>query len=164
MSEKKGKGKISVKTSGKGYENVWLYLPSKIAKDSSFPFLDKEEVNVEIKEGQLIVSKRDTLRELIRNYGIENATLPYLIETKAKENRNKPFILFKNEIYSYQETHEWSNRIAHGILQLIEELDLKKHHIAVILPNSPEFIFSWFGIVKAGRIFIPINRFLKGGL
>ena len=163
MTEKLGKGKISIKKSGKGYENFWLYIPSKIGKDSLFPFEDKEEVKIEIKNKQLIITKRDTLRELIKGYGIDNATLPYIIEEKANQNKHKPFLLFQDKSFSYLETHNISNRIANGILKILKVLKLKKKtHIALMLPNNPDFILIWFGIVKVGCLFVPINRFLRG--
>lgn len=162
MTEKLGKGKISIKKSGKGYENFWLYIPSKIGKDSSFPFNDKEEVNIEVQDGRMLITPRDTLRELIKKHGVENATLPYVIEEKAIQNKDKPFLLFQDKKYSFLETHEISNKIANGIVNILTRLKLKKKtHIALMLPNNPDFIFTWFGIVKAGCIFVPINRFLK---
>ncbi len=164
----RGKGKIIIRKSGKlktghgGYNTFWLYIPSKIGKDSSFSFNDREEVNVELKDGNIIVSKRNDIIELINEYGMKNATLPKLIEQKAKKNKEKILIYYKDESYSYREVHEFSNRIAHGIIKILKELNLKKPKIALILPNKPEFFFYWFGIVKSGCIFVPVNPFLEG--
>jgi len=168
MSEKAiGKGKILIRKSGRGYENVYLYISSKIAKDSAFPFSDKEEVNIEIRNGTLIVSKSNQLIDLINKYKIENATLPRLIESKARGNKDKPFLLFKDEIFSYRQVHKISNKIANGLISLSKRLNLrfgkiKSSKVALLMPNCPDFIFCWFGIIKAGLVFVPINRFLKG--
>ncbi len=169
IEEKKGIGRILARKSGYrkdgkygGYEYLYLSLPNIVAKDSAFPFKDKEEVNVELKDGKLIVSKRDEILELIERFDFSKLTLPSLIEEKAKENKNKSFLLYKGEKYSYEQMHTMSNRIAHGILNLKRELKLKKSHIALMLPNTPIFFFCWFGVVKAGCVFVPINRFSRG--
>lgn len=172
MPNVKGDGKIVKKRSGYGkngrggYEYVQIYVPSKISKDSSFPFIDKEEVSIEIQNNKLIISKKDRLIDLIKQYKLDKnfyTTLPKLIEAKAIENQKRPFLIFKDNIYSYKETNEKVNSIAHGILKLIKQINVKKNtHIAIMLPNCPEFIFCWFAIVKAKCIFIPVNRFLEG--
>ena len=171
MPKIKGTGKILKRKSGYskevrrgGYEYVHVYLPSKIVKDSSFSFKDKEEVDIELENGKIIISKKDKLIDLIQSFNNESITLPNLIESKVLENQKKPFIFFKDSIYSYEKTNDNSNRIAHGILNLLNDLTLNRRriNIAVMLPNCPEFIFIWFGIVKTGNLFVPINRFLKG--
>jgi crotonobetaine/carnitine-CoA ligase len=160
---KKGKGKITSKKSGNSrYESVWLYIPSKLVKDSSFPFIDKEEVSIEIENEKLIVSKIDELIKIIEDYGIENATINKLIIDKSIENKNKPFIYYKNQTVTYKELNEKSNQIAHGIYNLIKKLKLKRPKISLIFPNCPDFIFCWIGIIKAGGIFSPIDITYQG--
>ncbi|MFX1238325.1 MAG: AMP-binding protein, partial [Promethearchaeota archaeon] len=135
-----------------------------IAKDSSFPFSIKEDVNIEIIDDKLVISKRDELFDIIENYGIKNATLPRLLQTKAIENKNKPFLFYKDESFSYKELNENSNRIAHGLLNIIKSQNLRRPKISVMLPNCPDFIFCWFGIVKTGGVFVSINLHYKGEL
>ncbi|MFX1256548.1 MAG: hypothetical protein ACFFAN_01710 [Promethearchaeota archaeon] len=51
-------GKITKRKSGHGkYESMWIYIPSKLAKHKSFPFSDKENVSIEIKNNKLVISK-----------------------------------------------------------------------------------------------------------
>ena len=78
-------------------------------------------------------------------------------------------ILYKNRKYTYIEINENSNRIANGILRIAKELPLKRgkypkttSKIALMFPNNPDFLCCWFGIVKAGYIFVPINSYLEG--
>ena len=94
-----GKGKISRKKSGNpGYNTLWVYIPSKIAKDKNFPFRDKEEVLVELKGERLEIQKIYNLSDLTKVYGIEDATLPKLIESRAKISKNKPFLYYRNQV------------------------------------------------------------------
>ena len=155
---KRARGKITRKKSGGGgYESIWIYVPSKLAKDSSFPFSNKEDVNIEIIDDKLVISRRDELYDIIESYGIENATIPKLLQKKAAENKDKPFLYFKNESFSYQEINSNSNRIAHGLLKIIKKLKLRRPKISVMLANSPEYIFCWFGIIKTGSVYVAIN-------
>lgn len=162
---KVAKGRISKKKSGnRGYDSFWIYVPSKISKDNSFPFRDKEEVNVELKGSSLIINKIYNLNEITEKFGLTNATLPELLEKKAIINKNIPFIYFKNEIYSYQETNKISNKIANGLLNLIKELKLNNPKIALLFLNCPDYIFCWFGVAKTGYVSVSLNYLSKGPL
>jgi len=159
-------GKITVKKAGKkykgkDYESLYAYIPSKIANDPSFPFDHDDKVYIEIKDGRLILSKREKIFELLETFGLRNATLPRVLEQKAKENQFRTFVIFEDQKISYREVNERANRIAHGILKL--NLG-RKPKIAVMLPNIPEFLDCWFGIAKIGGVIIPINIHLKGDM
>ena len=160
-----GKGKISKKKSGnRGYSSIWLYIPSKITKDSDFPFRDKEEVMIELKGEHMEVRKVYNLSDLTKPYGIEEPTIPRLIESKAAINTDKPFIYFKEDVYSYYKTNVISNRIANGLKTQIKKLKLKNPNISLLFPNSPDALFCWFAIAKIGGVFVPINYQLEGEL
>ncbi len=168
-------GRITTKKSGgSGYPSYWIYIPSKIAKSEKFPFkVDKFPYKIEIKitpEGKLLISKVDELTKIIMDYGLENATLPKVLEKKAKENKDRPFIYFKEDSYSYDDVNKLSNKIANGIIDFLEKVGLRKKgkrlkkfvKISLMLPNCPELIFCCFGIIKAKGIAIPINTELQG--
>jgi crotonobetaine/carnitine-CoA ligase len=160
-----GKGKISKKKSGnRGYSSIWLYIPSKIAKDGDFPFRDKEEVMIELKGEHMEIRKVYNLSDLTKPYGIKEPTIPKLVESKAEKNKEKPFIYFRDEIYSYYDTNLISNRIANGLIKQIKKLKLKSPNIALLFPNCPDALFCWFAIAKTGGVFVPINYQLEGEL
>jgi len=61
------KSKITTRKSGNGgYKSVWIYIPSKISKDNSFPFQENEVVLIKIEDGSLIISKNDELSKIVR--------------------------------------------------------------------------------------------------
>ena len=160
-----GKGKISKKKSGnRGYSSIWLYIPSKIAKDSDFPFRDKEEVMIELKGEHMEIRKVYNLSDLTKPYGIEEPTIPKLVESKAAINKDKPLIYFKDDIYSYNSVNLISNRIANGLKTQVKKLKLKSPNISLLFPNCPDEIFCWFAIAKIGGVFVPINYQLEGEL
>jgi len=161
------KGRITTRKSGKGdYDSAWVYIPSKVFNDISFPFSDKEEVMIEVKnDGSLLIKKSEVLVDIINEYGIENATLPKLIEKKVEENGNHIFLYFKDETFTFNQINQRSNQVAHTLINTFKELKLKKRpKVSIIFPNRPEFIFCWFGVVKAGGVFSPINTELNGDL
>lgn len=162
MVRKFGEGKVSYKSSGKGkYSAVWIYIPKVIADDEEFPFKNKERVLIEIENGKLVIGKKNELDSIINSYGIENASIPKLLYLKAKENKNKPFLYFKDEVYSYKETNKLSNQIANGLLELTERLDIKRATMGIMMSNCPDYIFSWFGVLKAGFVSVLLNPYVK---
>lgn len=159
---KTGKGKISKKRSGnRKYTSFWVYIPSKIAKDSEFPFRDKEEVMIELKGEHLEIRKIYNLSDLTKVYDIEDATLPKIIESKALINKNKPFIYYRDDVYTYEDANIISNQIANGLIKHLKKLKLKNPNISLIFSNHPEALFCWFGIAKTGSVFVPISYLFK---
>jgi acyl-CoA synthetase (AMP-forming)/AMP-acid ligase II len=157
-----GKGKIVIKPSNNGrYKTAWIYLPAKIANDSSFPFKANEEVLIELKNDYISITKNDKRSRLIKEIGTDNTTLPKIIEKKAIEKKNQDFLFFRDEVFTFDDINIRANKIAHGILDLIAKVKLKKPKISLMMNNCPDFIFTWFGIVKAGCILVPINILLK---
>ena len=85
-----------------------------------------------------------------------------LIKNKAEENKDKTWIIFRDEKYSYKETDDISSRIASGLIELGAK---KGDRIAIYAFNSPQWLFSYFGILKAGCIPVTVNTgFIKGPL
>jgi hypothetical protein len=49
----KGRGKIHEPVKGR----IMIYIPADVHKDSAFPFKPRDSVEIEIVEGELVVSK-----------------------------------------------------------------------------------------------------------
>ncbi|MFX1322781.1 MAG: AMP-binding protein, partial [Promethearchaeota archaeon] len=130
----------------------------------AFPFRDKEEVVIELKGEHLEIRKIYNLSDLTKVYDIQDATLPKMIESKALINKDKPFIYFHDEVYTYEDVNIISNQIANGLIKQIKKLQLKNPNISLIFPNNPEALFCWFAIAKTGSVFVPISYLLKKDL
>jgi crotonobetaine/carnitine-CoA ligase len=87
--------------------------------------------------------------------------LSCLTEIKARKNGDKIAILNEDRHLSYWELNELASRFARGLLGLGVE---KGDKIVVIFPNSIEFLYIWFGIMKIGAVAVPLNTALKGPL
>ncbi|WXG39704.1 MAG: AMP-binding protein [Candidatus Freyarchaeum deiterrae] len=60
--------------------------------------------------------------------------------------------------YTYRELMHWSDTIAAGLADMGVE---KSRGVGIYMTNSPEFIFSVYGISQNGAVAIPINPMLK---
>jgi len=157
-----GKSKIVIKSSGNGkYKTTWIYIPSKIANDTSFPFGDDEEILIEVHGDSMVITKNNKRSRTIREFGINNVTLPKLLEKKAEENGERTFLYFNDEKISFFEINAKANQFANGIINITDELHLKKPKISILMNNSPFYLFLWFGILKSGCVAVNINTSLR---
>ncbi|GAB6173711.1 ATP-dependent acyl-CoA ligase [Paradesulfitobacterium aromaticivorans] len=82
-----------------------------------------------------------------------------LIVEQAQKWGDKTFLYFEDEQYSYRNIDQTSNRLANGLIDLGV---VKGEKVGVMLPNHPDFIFSWFALAKIGCVIVPVNTALKG--
>nr|XP_020474497.1 very long-chain acyl-CoA synthetase-like isoform X2 [Monopterus albus] len=81
---------------------------------------------------------------------MQRGTVTYLdcFIYQAKKNPNKPFIIFENQILSYQDVDRRSNQFANAFRS---EGSLKKGDIvAQLMCNEPDFVCVWLGLCKLG--------------
>lgn len=81
----------------------------------------------------------------------------FLIES-AKKDSSKIALNFQGKNITYKEVNELSNRFANGL----RSLGLPKgSRVALILPNTPQFVFCFYGILKAGGTVVSCNPLYK---
>lgn len=76
---------------------------------------------------------------------LENASSKYSLKTAIVSGSRR---------ISYKELDEDSNRVAHYLIE--KGLD-KDDRVAILLPNSLEYVVLFFGILKAGGIAVPLD-------
>jgi len=82
-----------------------------------------------------------------------------ILEEMAKKYGDKTFLYFRDEQVSYRELNAASNRVSNGFLKL----GIKKgDNVSIMLPNCPDFLYSWFGLAKIGAVNVPVNNMYKG--
>ena len=86
-------------------------------------------------------------------------TIGHIVEDKAAIHGSKPFMFFMGEEYSYQKLYEESNRVANGLYKIGIK---KKDKVVTVIPNVPEYLYIWWGIVKAGAVNVPLNPNYRG--
>lgn len=77
---------------------------------------------------------------------------------RAQRFANKTFLYFRDRSWSYAELNRSAEKAA-GLLQSCGAV--RGEHIAVLIPNSPEFLYLWFGAMKGGFTAVTINTLLK---
>lgn len=91
--------------------------------------------------------------------GASAVGLGEMLEEITKRYKRRDALVFENQTFSYQELEENANRVAGGL----EALGINQgDRVALMLPNIPEFAFSFFGIQKLGAVAVPFNTMYKG--
>jgi len=81
-----------------------------------------------------------------------------LVGVTAKLDPGRTCMKFKGATMTYGQVDGLSSRFASALVAL----GLKKgDRVAVFLPNMPQFVFAYFGILKAGGVVVPCSPLYK---
>jgi long-chain acyl-CoA synthetase len=86
--------------------------------------------------------------------------LATMLRESALAEPGKDFLRFPTGALSYAEVDEASGRVAAALRARGYRPGDK---VALQLPNIPEFVSAYFGILKAGLVLVPLNPLLKAG-
>jgi len=82
-----------------------------------------------------------------------------ILEDRAAKFGKKTALIFEGKEISFEKLNENVNRLANGLRNLgISRGD----RVAIMLPNIPEFIYSFFALQKLGAVAVPFNTMYKG--
>ena len=88
---------------------------------------------------------------------IYNAATTFVDENIAQGRGGKIAIYYQDQTITYQEVFEKVNRTGNAFKDLGIEIE---NRVLVILPDSPEFAYSFFGAIKIGAVAIPTNPWM----
>ncbi len=80
--------------------------------------------------------------------------LQEILHKTAKAYPEKTAITYNEHEISYAQLDAFSNQFANALIKLGMEKDCR---VAVFLPNIPQFIFAYFGALKAGAVVTAIS-------
>jgi long-chain acyl-CoA synthetase len=83
-----------------------------------------------------------------------SATLLDMLSRSAMRYARRPALYFFGKTISYQDCHSLVDRFARG---LAARGIRKGDRVALCLPNSPQAVIAYFGIMKAGGIVVACN-------
>jgi long-chain acyl-CoA synthetase len=84
--------------------------------------------------------------------------LATILRESARSTPDKPLVQFADRSWTYAEVDDISGRVASSLL----ESGLRPGEtVAVQLPNVPQFLFAYFGVLKAGLVMMPLNPLLR---
>jgi len=91
----------------------------------------------------------------------EKYVLGRMLEDAAKKYPGATYFWFEGERYSYSKVLARSRRVARGFA---DQGVKKGSHVAMLMENCPEFIYTWFGLALLGAVEAPFNPFHKGSI
>ncbi len=81
-----------------------------------------------------------------------------LLSISAERHPHRTAIVFGQKKINYKTLNVLTDRIAAGLI----DLGIKKQdRVALFLDNCPEFVISYFAVLKAGALVVPINYMFK---
>jgi len=81
-----------------------------------------------------------------------------ILEDAARISPKKTCIYFEESNYSFGEIKNLVDKIA----RFLVEIGIRKgDRVGIILPNSPDFVLAFFGILRAGGVVVAINPRFK---
>ncbi len=80
--------------------------------------------------------------------------LYYFLEESARKYPDRACTIFKGAVITYKEMNEGSDRIAAALA----DMGVKKgDRVGIFMPNTPQFVMAYFGILKAGGVVVATN-------
>lgn len=79
----------------------------------------------------------------------------HFLRESAKKYPDQPCTIFKGAVITYKEMDELTDRFAAA---LIKEVGVKKgDRVGLFIPNTPQFVIAYFGVLKAGGVVVATN-------
>src|SRR6185437_444653 len=98
---------------------------------------------------------------MMHDYPLKQRTIGHLLADKAKRIGDRTWLIFGEQRYTYAQAHDLSNRYANAF----RGLGIRKgDHVAVMMANCPEFIWTIWGLGKIGAVTVPLNTAARGEL
>jgi benzoate-CoA ligase len=82
----------------------------------------------------------------------------YFLYHNLEEGReNKTCLYFEDETYTYGETARMANRAGNALRAAGLEIE---DRVLIVLPDCPEFVWTWFGASRVGAVITMVNPLL----
>jgi crotonobetaine/carnitine-CoA ligase len=97
----------------------------------------------------------------MRFYDVGDRTTTHILADKAATIGDRPFLHWQGTTYTYRDLDEMTNRYANGFAAAGVR---RGDHVAMLMPNCPEFLWTLWGLGKLGAVAVPLNTAAKGDL
>ena len=95
------------------------------------------------------------------DHPLQRRVLPRLLAEAAQAEGDRPFILHRDETWSYADVERATTQLAHGLRRFGVG---RGSRVALMLDNSPRYILTLFAVAKLGALNVPINTASRGDL
>ena len=87
------------------------------------------------------------------------SAIEMVVRERARVHPDAPWLAFGDESYTWADVLTYANRAANGWLELgVRPAD----RVAILLPNCPEFIWAYLGLLFIGAGPVPVNTAQRG--
>ena len=83
-----------------------------------------------------------------------DAPLHHFLEEAARKYPDRACTIFRGAVITYKEMNTITDRIASGLVGMGVE---KGDRVGIFMPNSPQFVMAYYGILKAGGAVVATN-------
>lgn len=80
------------------------------------------------------------------------------LNSSARRHPDKVAVIYQKRRLTYKEIHTYVNTFARKLVEFGIKLG---DRVLLLLENSPEYVISYYGIMKAGGIVVPVNTDIK---
>jgi long-chain acyl-CoA synthetase len=85
---------------------------------------------------------------------IPTAPLFHFLEESARKYPDRACTIFKGAVITYKEMNELTDRLAAALV----DMGVKKgDRVGIFMPNTPQFVMAYYGILKAGGAVVATN-------
>ena len=85
---------------------------------------------------------------------IPNAPLFHFLEESARKYPDRACTIFKGAVITYREMNELTDRVAAALV----DMGVKRgDRVGIFMPNTPQFVMAYYGILKAGGSVVATN-------
>lgn len=89
---------------------------------------------------------------------LQHYSVRHFFEAAVEEIPNDPFLIWEDQIHSYQQVNEQIDRAA----ALWHSMGVRHgDRVSFMVDNSPEFLYAWLGLAKIGGVLVAINTGFK---
>ena len=82
----------------------------------------------------------------------------YFLDDRIEEGfGNKIAVYCGSKQYTYREVQQMANEVGNVLLRLGVEME---DRVLIVLPDSIEFVATWFGVAKIGAVITMVNTIL----
>ncbi len=95
----------------------------------------------------------------MHNLPLEQRVLGPILAEKARTEGERPCMTVDGRTYSFAETDRLARQLGRGLRKMgVRKQDM----ITMLLPNSAEFVLTWYACCVVGAVMVPINPTYNG--
>ncbi|HEV3468416.1 MAG TPA: benzoate-CoA ligase family protein [Pyrinomonadaceae bacterium] len=81
----------------------------------------------------------------------------FLFHNLEEGRENKTCVYYREETFTYGDAARWTNRVGNALRELGVEVE---DRVLLILPDCPEFVWTWFAVNRVGGVITMVNPLL----